>query len=385
MLRSRPFSIAFDVLTAHLTTALNLDFTILFNDNRFPCSALVASSFSRVLHVLLLSDPFACELAVSPGSGPFELVQAFLLGRPVSVDESNAEFLLRYAIELEMDLLITELFEAYTFDFRTIATHVVQAFESGCNVAPFIPILAAHFAELESTISSFPISLVDQILAAPECKSPIIDVLHSFFDVTETPNHRLAKYYRFTRRDLACPGLNLNALRNQISERWIATSFSNMVDCIQKVPFVEGRPFEGILYSWLAPTITGSRHAELDALALSLAATGGFLTVPDRRAHLLFDFGINVFVVVTHYSLLSGPLELRTWVLEASEDGDLWMVIDGRSDVSALSRTILVFPVDLPTVRARCLRLTQICDSPRPLCLCRIEFFGLIEMINDPV
>jgi hypothetical protein len=106
------FQFGYTALTSQCTSFHGLNFTLIFNGTPFRVKSLLASSFSRRIARLLQSDPLLSQLRVSDGEGPFHLVTSILLGREITIVPSDSLFLLRYARELHIDLLIDAVFSS---------------------------------------------------------------------------------------------------------------------------------------------------------------------------------------------------------------------------------------------------------------------------------
>jgi hypothetical protein len=108
-----------------------------------------------------------------------------------------------------------------------------------------------------------------------------------------------------------------------------------------------------------------------------------FSTAPECCATLFFDFGPKTFVTITHYSIRAGSSPLQSWDLHAGEGNDAATIVDHRRNVQELAhrRGVVSYAVENPTVRAKFVKLVQVSETPKPLAIRQIEFFGTLEFL----
>jgi hypothetical protein len=319
MLPTSLFSFDFGSLSSHAVVKPNLDFALFHEETSYPCNSLIAGSFSRAIHFAVLADPLTTELQVSSGTGPFALVQQFLLGGDIEIDQGNAAFLLSYACELQIDLLIAEVFESGAAVPPDCLVRLCRdAFENGSHVRIFVQKVAEIFDLWEPATREFPLELYRLIVNA-------------------------------NRSHDRC---NANSLRGQIARQFPYHRVSKVVGTIEDVPRRPGHEFDGIL----------ARFPDVCVRS---------------RLPLEFDFGPRFFVCVSEYSIGEGPS--GSWNLLASEDGDRWVVIDEQERRGlAQTRWVESFSVRDVGIRARFVKIAPI----RPFTIGRIEFFGTIEVLS---
>ena len=166
-----------------------------------------------------------------------------------------------------------------------------------------------------------------------------------------------------------------------------------------------GDPFDGIL-AFLSSQVTGNLY---DAGVVDVTASppvtakhhqkyllddsGTYISKPDPEAFFCIDFK-DKLVVIEGYTLKSCPatttsyFHLKSWVLEASYDGDDWVELDRRENSNDLNGSSKVQGYDVTEKQdepLRYVRLRQIGpnhfkgqsnDGTKKLTCARVELFG---------
>jgi hypothetical protein len=125
---------------------------------------------------------------------------------------------------------------------------------------------------------------------------------------------------------------------------------------------------------------------------VDLRTNSYFCSANESNQSVGYDFREMMRIIPTHYSLRSNAdgangSHLRSWVVEVSNDGKGWEVVDGRTDCSDLNNKFAVqcFAVQTaPKSEVRYIRLRQIgvnWAKSHHLCICGLEVFGQLRIM----
>jgi hypothetical protein len=309
------------------------------------------------------------ELRVSDGDGPFHLVSSILLGREITVIPSDALFLLRYALELQIDLLIDTVFSSrFVLDSAISLDLILPAWHAGVDLSHFILPLLDNFLAATDVIRTFPTALIESILNSAKTICPLSDFLSSLSPVPK----RLKKFgppEEF--RDL-----NPNLCRQKSQTAKTDPGSLN-------VPF-SGDPFVGIVAKFVRPSVIASTLAPGNSPERVLAGDG-VATDEEDKPTLVFNFGEDCRVLITDYAIRSSSVPLSDWRLWGWNDGGKRILIDLVSGAESLREAGAVALFHVRLSPGEYFRYVSLEKKPREgewtcvLGLTQIEFFGRVQ------
>ena len=330
------FRFDYALLTEHLRAISNRNLRVTAGAAHFYVNSLLASSLSNAIARAFVEDNLMKEFRISDGEGPFKLLESALCGEEVAIDASNWRFLLKYAVELELDSLIDSILasDQIQLDLDFVCDLSVKAFNGGCEMRRFASILAKHFAECEERIKAFPVALIDMILGTGLCRAPYLSVIDPY--VRENPNHRLAKYYPFSLEELRSGKVNLNLLRGRLKK-------AVAVKKDEESPEVE-------LFTRARPKITlgnGKTDANVYWILRDSADVWDSNEQPENVS-IVLDFGLGNSVTLARCAIRLVTRDVEAVTVSVSKDNRSWTVSGRHTRLKEeLTKTDIVeFPLE---------------------------------------
>ena len=360
LLPTSVFRFDYALLTEHLRAISNRDLRITAGATHFYVNSLLARSLSNAISRAFVEDSLLKEFRISDGEGPFKLLESALCGESVAVDASNWRFLLKYAVELEVDSLIDSVLarEEIESDLDLVCELSVKAFNGGCEVRGFASVLARRFAECEERIRAFPVALIDMILGTGLCRAPYLSVIDPY--VRENPNHRLAKYYPFSLEELRSGKVNLNLLRGRLKKA-VKTK-------------EDEEPQEIEVFTRVRPKITvGDGKTDVNAYWILRDSVDVWdSNEQPGNVSLVLDFGERVLVTLTRCAIRLVTRDVEAVTVSVSKDGKSWFEVGSHKQ--ELTKTDIA---EFPLERGKS-RYAKVQFSQNRVVVRHLELFGQV-------
>jgi hypothetical protein len=388
------------------------DFTFIVSGHRYDCPWFVADFLSPRVGRLHENDPSASELVIDTSDRQGQFPDFLSLGRgdAISLTSSNRSFILSVAAELEN----FDIYWLVRADFpdemncSSFCSDFADLHGFDCPADRVISFIASHFCEIdESFLIRLPISTLKRVLSHDSLRIKSEDSLYAFvisvlnlcaesvslleqirFEYLSSDamdsfvlwsfDHFDQIYESFSLWKAICVRLSLTVsdgpANPRADDRSCASSVPKSAVTIRTFSPSTYDDFNGII-SHLTREHDGNVHdqgiVDISAKSIYLSAfakyaadiesTVYFHSKNDPGQWLCYDFK-NRRVRPTHYSIRfhSGHYYPRSWVLEGSNDGSSWVVLDSQTTNLELNliRLIDTFSVS-HTVECRFVRLRQ--------------------------
>ena len=208
------------------------------------------------------------------------------------------------------------------------------------------------------------------------------------------------------RTDVNASSLEMQALREEVKR--LKSDEERLEDALKRIPvqvrYDDARPLDGII-AYLTRECGGNVHekeivevtaSSVDSLdvkpenVVDLTTSSNFCSKGEENSWVCYNFKQRR-VAVTSYSIRSfdagrGYGHPRSWVLQVSNDGEVWNTIDSRENNSDLNNRLVTchFPVTTqPEGDFRFVRLLQTGPNHHPghrLIISGLELFGSIRL-----
>lgn len=364
----------------------DLEFELLFEDNKV-ChvpSGLIEFLAPKIARLRKSDASVTSYTFIDCSFDVFsDLVTKLQRGIPVDVDRTNFEDLLKIACDLENDELISSIFSAVDIDNLTIDKALSlwkvensKRFGYTGSFGDLRTFLASHFYDIpESTMADLDLPTLESLLSDPSLKIKDEDSLYDLIRSKIDRDLSFSRLFEFVYFEYLSPDRiahfvsfmathlldTINAtIWNRISQRLIMTpSFSKDDDNDPRImdtpakefPYEESKPLNGII-SHLTQEFGGNVHdkgiVEITASSVNggdcepkcvadLEADSIYCSADELDTWICYDFK-DMRVTPTSYSIrshchgYSGYFNLKSWVLEVSNNGTSWDIIDQRND-----------------------------------------------------
>jgi hypothetical protein len=397
------------------------DFTFVVGDDSYQCPWFVADFLSPRIGHLHSLDPTINEFVIETEDPEHQFASLLSLGRgeSLAVPEPNLPFLASVASELGNCELY---FSVHNVQQKAVTVSTFCEHFKDCDFVDnfskeAIEFLAAHFFEFEqSFLTGLPIELLTQILGDEsltiESEDSLFEFVLSRLELNPSSATVLLEFVRFEFLTKSAIDkfvlwsfdhfhemeitLSLwKAIAKRLSAQGnpsfpITSRYRNLFS------LREGSPLDGIIAE-LTRAYGGNVHereivnvtasavysTNVAQNAADLAEQNYFHSPDQANQWLCYDFK-DRRVDLTDYSIAAHTNNhfLRSWVVEGSDDGSAWTVLDerkGNADANS-NHPIATFPV---TNRKMCrqVRLRQTANSAynaQYLVLYGFEVFGLL-------
>jgi hypothetical protein len=424
------------------------DFRFIGNACEITCTTFQAAFVSPRVHMLLQQDKTIDSLILESANQGIDwkrilnLFESLTNGVPIVPNLSDLSDLSDIAAFLGNTELLDLFQDDGPIESNSVCSRMRKSHANGRAMDAEITFAASHFEELDlEDLKALDVCLLERIVSSPSLRLEDENSLLAFVRTVQSGGPILLRYVRaeyLTSEgmsvflDLLTP-MNLDPLIwSSVCHRLIppiqheeaigsAIADSPFVDSAAEVfedrwsgpPLFElnqEKPFDGII-SYLTTKYDGNVHENrvvnltsssvrsdyrfrLDSV-VDLDSNSCFLSEDEPDQWVCWDFRERR-VRPTHYTMIA-PI-VRSWDLEASEDGETWILIDHQVDNpdfddSCLDddewfQTIWIpasYALSIPHWSAaafRYIRLTQTDDRPNGdnvLALIAVEFFGTFE------
>jgi len=389
------------------------DFTFIVGNNRYQCSKFSASFLSQKVFRLLSAD-FTVDFVDLGKVSTNDFEQIFGMIN-INVDISHFNDFCTVCRELENEELLSQissLFDHEDLNLEGVISRVKSKHELGMDTSVEIAFIASHFHEFQiNVLESLGVSISEEVLADPSLvllsEDSLFKMIISSGDEFECLLGQVDCQYLSD--SAICEFLEVISIETLTSELWssICHRLRHRIDIsCDSHRFAKhentlsylysGEPFDGILNS-LRSSCSRNPH-EAGEVEVTASST------QHNKPHQVLDYGWSDFwhsrdqkgswlqidfkdrlVCLTHYSLKShkgGANYILAWVVEGSEDGRKWEVVDQRrTDQLAGSSKVGTFPVTSSRY-FRFVRLRQTeknSSNGNYFLLANIEVFGQVK------
>ena len=408
---------------ADVAKVFGSDFAFEVGGVDYKCSRVQACFVSGLVRRLLASD--CClsrvRLKVNDNKRQFKSIVILMNGNNVSVTAENARFLEECARELENDDLL-----GCVLDFRldrgemtwkAVVERIRAKHESHRSCKSELDFVALYFfrAELEA-LANLSLSELELVLTNPllklESEDQLYDTILALVDRHNSDEYLvLLRYVQF----VFLTEEKQNEFLDRIFPDLVDDSIWKMLcECVRRVSRSKEKKslevaeryafdlsnvdhaFKGI-FDRLSDECDGNPHTK-DEIAITASSTNKsdcfhlvdsewnswWESKRESNSFVQFDFKSRR-VCLSKYSLKSdgGNGHLLSWVIEVSNDGSTWEIVDDRytQDLNGAS-IVKTYSCNKRTDRfVRFVRLRQTSRNSGyglSLCLSRIEFFGIL-------
>ena len=396
------------------------DFVFIVDGVEYPCYRYQACAVSKRVRDRVREDCYISRLClnVHDEERHFQEVMRLMEGKGISVTPRNCSFLQECACELQSDELLSFIVDSHLENEDISLSNVVERIriktQSGSHYQSELDFLASHFSEadVDTVLKRLSVADLRSIITNSRLKLECEDQLYDIIIRLGHDYLGLLRHVEFA--FLSGPKLR-NFLHEIVPEMRGDPVWAILCECVRR--FCEsgvkwewikaGRyripeftsaagAFNGILHH-LRDQCGGNPH-DRGVIAITSSSDGR------NKAHQLVDYGWQDYwytnsdpsafvqldfksrwVCVSHYSLQSvgcNAHHLLSWVIEVSDDGLAWEVIDERNttELAGSSDVVMTYSCNKRSDRfARIVRLRRTGkDSNNFDCLVlrAIELFG---------
>jgi hypothetical protein len=394
------------------------NFTFIVDGYRYPCPKFSADFLSPKIAQGHAVDPTINEFYVDAHDEKhlFESLLTLGFGKTLSVAEADVPFYLAIAKELgnyELYLSVLSHVEK-ELTFATAIAQINSFADSPASVPSAIHFLALNFHSLSKasqrqiTPSCLHEILTDPLLRLQDENSifslalfhiridPMNQYLFDFVRFEYLSPHAMEKFLDLG-FEIITPSI-WELLSKRLLLPVTPTSINERLHCSH--PLDPGRPFDGI-FSYLTKKYDGNVHDKGIVIITekSVASTNPGRNVVDlsslnwynsqneQNQWVCFDFQ-NMRIKPTHYSIRAycgrvNEQNLKSWVIEASDDGTMWTEIDQRLDNFELNAKNAVATFQMAKdCECRLIRIRQTSENHHGnyrLLFSAFEIFGTLQ------
>jgi hypothetical protein len=344
------------------------DFVFIVGSAYFRCSRFVAAFLSPMIARLLIADPTISSYLLCTMNDVVCFDEFFRIsgGSEVSINKSNKLNLLLTARELEnteLGLVIEEHFPSHPITIDNAVSNYLD--QKLCGAEEATEFSAAHFSEFDrSSLSELALFDLDVILSMNslciESEDSLFDFIvgrgfEAYFELFQHVRFEclsLDRVHKFCEEGEALNICVNSAIWHQISRRLkLSVDMPSLcVDSVRyllKCPFKASAPLSGII-SYLT-TKYGGNVADRNVVGVTASSVDGgaarnavdvladnfWISRNEDNSWLRYDFK-EMRVRPTHYSVRSrynggdNDVYPKNWVVEVSNDGTTWKIIDER-------------------------------------------------------
>jgi hypothetical protein len=390
-------------------------FTFFVGDNLYKCPPFAADFLSPIVATLRRSDPTLSEFTIDLPD-PNEIFTRFLAlarGDALTVDSATYSHFLSLSTALgnsEAYLSIISQFDGPP-DFSNVLERLNFRTEDSASCDIEIEFLASHFHEISAgLLRELTLPQLHDVLTHHSLQLGTEDLLLGYLlerSYEDPAYFALVDCIHFeflsqaAAKDFAAKAVNFleflnGSIWNSICGRFTAVSTGRAtharVDCILRM----GAPLRGII-DFLRKEVSNVHDAGIVVVSESSVqstnpgrnaadlGTGKFFCSRDQEDQwVCYDFQ-DKRIAPTHYSVGSyfgrGGYNLRTWVIEASDDGEKWVEVAAQKGIDP-QNSVMSFAMAIVT-ECRYIRLRQTDVNEHGnhfLCITSLEFFGTLWM-----
>jgi hypothetical protein len=347
------------------------DFTFIVQNECYHCPSFIAEFLSPHISRLRSNDPTLqqYEIDASDPTHEFSSLLALGHGTPLTITKSNQALLEKFCGCLRNRELYNSIVHAFESELscENVISRLNFLSETECDFSEELEFASSHFWELlKLDLSSLNAALIDQIVTDPLLRLADEDSLwHFLFHsslFTACPSLLYSVKYEYLSTesmtefvdfvassvDFLTPGL-WEAIRGRLlgfdspTPRFVGPSH----------PFRQDQPFSGIIAALthihranvhecgVLKLTSSSAHSAAPFAPISnlveLTTRNHYASDNISDSWICWDF-VNLRVTPTHYAIRSDAwrADLRSWVLEGSNDGASWTLLDDRPNDEAL-------------------------------------------------
>jgi hypothetical protein len=357
---------------------IHSNFQFIVGQRVFTCPRVVAHVLSPKVCLMHSIDASLMEYVVQTRDSDqlFELYQSLGQGSVVPINDQNSGFLLSLSRELgniPVYLSILEIFQSSYTSSQFFAPDQLDF----CPEASIEFISSEFFRLKPSELEEMSPSTLYQVLSHPRLRISSEDSLYSFICSRITANRDFYGLFRFVRFEYLsneCVQSFVSIAPHHIdSQLWSSLSRRLMSAAEFLCPFKSDKPRDGII-SHLANKYGRNIHDDgiITITSKSVISDDPYWAVrnladPGSTSCMCTKNGSNEWVCwdfqelrvqLTDYAIFKSPL--RSWVIEISVEGRVWVEIDRRQDNEDLKGgdNLASFHVAKPMI-CRFIRITQ--------------------------
>ena len=396
-------------------------FTFILGLKRYYCAPFMADFISPVISQIHIEDPFASEfeIDIDDDENHFLEIMELMKGRNIEVTQANCDFLLAIGTILGN----TEIIEAAekettkSLTKETVVSRLNEKVKAKQPVDAEISFISLHLWEIPkykiSTIDLKQLRLILQskdlkiesenwlfslILELIEEKGPEYKTLLDFVSLEFLTETEVTKFLEIIDFEHLSSSVWESICQRLIKSLKVNTENTKR-ETGRKFDFSSSDPLNGVfdtlikengkdLYDKGIVKIESSSAAGLSkpSNVTDRSWTSGFYSENLENSWISFDFGESQ-LRLAHYTIKTiragrNNVHLRSWVIEGSDDGDVWTVIDEKDNSDALNGKDKVCSWKCPDKKPfRLIRLRQTDKnhaSTNTLALANIELFGTL-------
>ena len=431
MLKDSSVSERFQLTSSRLKNASEHDlnnFTFIVDGEKYECGRVQACFMSQRVCDMMLSDDSvdAFVIGINDPEHHFKDVVTLMNGGSIEISLSNLQFLESVSRQLDNLELFSKILEMRLRDGEIDESKVIDRlrlkheFNLNCDLE--FSFLAERFCDFKSNfIMNIGIDDVECVLSHKSLKLRSENDLFDLVNEMISQDERFSSLLRFIEiRFLDCEHLDL-FLKQVFPDFLYSSLWASICNCLhsyyetinyydlqvqmnkidrflknEKVFEFKDEPFNGIICH-LRKECGGNVHQK-GVVEIIASSTGG------NQCHQVTDYGWNSYfntqdeenswvrfnfktrkVCLTSYSLKSGTWHLLRWVIEGSNNGSEWKVIDSR-DTKDLDGHYFVKTFKCNQGNNEFYRYLRLFQSARSnsngdseLQLSGIEFFGVLD------
>ncbi|OHT10070.1 F5/8 type C domain containing protein [Tritrichomonas foetus] len=355
----------------------NIDFTFYVGENKYSCNHIQACFISPVIHRMMIEDPLldSYRIPISDNDKKFKAIIKLMNGNPISIKESTLTYILEISKLLGNSELINTVSNYLLVkpDISNVFDIIKQKRKFNCSINEEMNLIAEHFCEFqfEQLKSLTPAEIRNILNMNDKLKLKSEDSLYEiinqliFYSEDYTELIECVSLENLSYNNLVdfISSISLNSFTPKLWDNIcmrMKRDISQLENCehflnqrYQKFPFNPRDPMKGI-FSYLTEKYNGNIHKN-KIVVVTASSEGGnkpfqvvnhkwchyFFTKDEPNAWLCFDFGAQK-VSLTDYTIKSAPYgpgacHMKNWVIEGSDDGKKWEVIDKRVNEMSLN------------------------------------------------
>ncbi|OHT06136.1 hypothetical protein TRFO_25916 [Tritrichomonas foetus] len=345
------------------------DFTLIYNNVKYPCKSSLAAILSKKIQLEMLSNLLMYQYRIPkiPLDCDIKSIASFLSGESLSFSPEDCVF--HYIVAsvlgisyLEKELKVYTMSVLETFPLDQILIQAKFLFENGGKVSPYYDSMSRHFIEdpSDELFKSLPVPLLVGMFKSIDGS---VDFSNDskYIDFFCSVGGRLLRYLKLDslsqtqlKQIITSKSTNLNYLRKGISEivarkaykpppqvircAYLGDSFHGIIDYLSEK--CKANPISKNLIS-VKSAVHVSNNYSVNNIFEYNAPRSSFKAKANEPTWFIIDFKSPI-VQIDAYSIKSlplaqGSLQPANWKVYGSVGGEVWDKIDEQNNVT-LSR-----------------------------------------------
>ncbi|KAK8892257.1 hypothetical protein M9Y10_029481 [Tritrichomonas musculus] len=389
------------------------DFAFIINGQQFKTSKIIADLISPTISKIHRNDPTVSEFLINTKeAGNFQNVLDLITFRSNEIKQEEMEFIFEIFSTLGIDdsqieIEIPEFTIDGVIELIKDQEHLSSFFST--NLTREIKYLSEHFYELteeqKDQISQFSTDTIERVVCNDNLQLECEDQLLKFINKLYIENKDFSYMYEY----VSFSNVGFEAMdefmqffdfSNLTAGSWFA--LSKRLHCSKNELKVKNRyrrkiPFSQSNLNGIFDYLQRNSKIDEEVKVKTLHENGGYLYkvikidntsnihLPDNSDYpcICFEFS-NHRIIPSHYTIRSNDPNLKSWIIEGSEDEINWMIIDEQKNCSFLNypNCLRTFEIKKRENNEKKLKFIRIRNNNNAfgvdIYINSIEFYGLL-------